>query len=142
MTISLSSNRSIRELSELAENVVKKQLERSSGVGEIGVWGGTTRSINIWADADRLAAYRIPITRVRDAIVRQNSDVPGGNVDAGRRELSLRTMGRVMDPDNFNDLVIATLDNSPIRIRDIGYAEDGTKESRSASRLTDLTTVG
>ncbi len=142
MTISLSSNRSIRELSELAENVVKKQLERSNGVGEISVQGGTTRSINIWADADRLSAYRIPITRVREAIVRQNSDVPGGNVDAGRRELTLRTMGRVIDPTDFNDLVVATIDNSPVRIRDIGYAEDGTKESRSASRLTDLTTVG
>lgn len=142
MTISLSSNRSIRELSELAENVVKKQLERSSGVGEIGIWGGTTRSINIWADADRLAAYRIPITQVRNAIVRQNSDVPGGNVDAGRRELTLRTMGRVVDPSNFNDLVITTINGSPIRIRDIGYAEDGTKEARSASRLTNLTNVG
>ncbi len=142
MTISLSSNRSIRELSELAENVVKKQLERSNGVGEISVQGGTTRSINIWADADRLSAYRIPITKVREAIVRQNSDVPGGNVDAGRRELTLRTMGRVIDPTDFNDLVVATIDNSPVRIRDIGYAEDGTKESRSASRLTDLTQVG
>ena len=142
MTISLSSNRSIRELSELAENVVKKQLERSNGVGEISVLGGTTRSINIWADADRLSAYRIPITKVREAIVRQNSDVPGGNVDAGRRELTLRTMGRVIDPTDFNDLVIATIDNSPVRIRDIGYAEDGTKESRSASRLTDLTQAG
>ena len=142
MTIALSSNRSIRELSELADNIVKKQLERSNGVGEISVLGGTTRSINIWADADRLAAYRIPITQVRNAIVRQNSDVPGGNVDAGRRELTLRTMGRVIDPTDFNDLVIATVDGSPVRIRDIGNSEDGTKEARSASRLTDLSKVG
>ncbi len=142
MTIALSSNRSIRELSELAENVVKKQLERSNGVGEINVMGGTVRSINIWADSDRLAAYRIPITQIRSAIVRQNSDVPGGNVDAGRRELTLRTMGRVVDPGSFNDLVVTTINGSPIRIRDVGYAEDGTKEPRSASRLTDLSNVG
>lgn len=142
MTIALSSNRSIRELSELAENVVKKQLERSNGVGEINVSGGTVRSINVWADSDRLAAYRIPITQIRNAIIRQNSDVPGGNVDAGRRELSLRTMGRVVDPASFNDLVVTTINGSPIRIRDVGYAEDGTKEPRSASRLTDLSKVG
>ncbi len=142
MTISLSSNRSIRELSELADKVVKKQLERSSGVGEIGVWGGAIRSVNIWADADRLAAYRIPITQVRNAVVRQNSDVPGGNVDAGRRELTLRTMGRVVDPADFNDLVVTTIGGSPVRVRDIGYAEDGTKEQRSLSRLTDLTSAG
>jgi len=142
MTIALSSNRSVRELSELADNVVRKQLERSSGVGEITLIGGITRSINVWVDADRLAAYGIPITDVRAAIVRQNADVPGGNVDNGRRELSLRTMGRVVDPSSFNDLVIKTVGGAPVRVRDIGYAEDGTKEQRSISRLTDLTTAG
>src|SRR5499426_569446 len=142
MTIALSSNRSVRELSELADNVVRKQLERSSGVGEISIIGGITRSINVWVDADRLAAYGIPITDVRAAIVRQNADVPGGNVDNGRRELSLRTMGRVVEPSSFNDLVIKTVGGAPVRVRDIGNAEDGTKEQRSISRLTDLTAVG
>src|SRR5262247_1935741 len=131
MTISLSSNRSVRELSELADNVVRKQLERSSGVGEISIIGGITRSINVWVDADRLSAYGIPI-----------ADVPGGNVDNGRRELALRTMGRVVDPASFNDLVIKTVGGAPVRVRDIGYAEDGTKEQRSISRLTDLTAAG
>ncbi|HEX5085091.1 MAG TPA: efflux RND transporter permease subunit [Blastocatellia bacterium] len=142
MTIALSSNRSVRELSELADNIVRKQLERSAGVGEISVQGGITRSINIWVDADRLAAYGIPITDVRAAVVRQNADIPGGNVDSGRRELTLRTMGRVVDPRLFNDLVIKTVGGAPIRVRDIGYAEDGTKEQRSISRLTDLSAVG
>ncbi|HEU0185944.1 MAG TPA: efflux RND transporter permease subunit, partial [Blastocatellia bacterium] len=141
MTIALSSNRSVRELSELADNIVRKQLERSAGVGEISIQGGITRSINIWVDADRLAAYGIPITDVRAAVVRQNADVPGGNVDNGRRELSLRTMGRVVDPGLFNDLVIKTIGGAPVRVRDIGYAEDGTKEQRSISRLTDLATA-
>jgi hydrophobe/amphiphile efflux-1 (HAE1) family protein len=139
MTIALSSNRSVRELSELADNIVRKQLERSAGVGEISIQGGITRSINVWVDADRLAAYGIPITDVRAAVVRQNADVPGGNVDNGRRELSLRTMGRVVDPGLFSDLVIKTIGGAPVRVRDIGYAEDGTKEQRSISRLTDLT---
>ncbi|HKQ72207.1 MAG TPA: efflux RND transporter permease subunit [Blastocatellia bacterium] len=142
MTIALSSDRSVRELSELANNVVRKQLERSSGVGEISVIGGITRSINVWVDADRLSAYGIPITDVRNAVVRQNADVPGGNVDNGRRELTLRTMGRVVEPRSFNDLVIKTVGGSPVRVRDIGYAEDGTKEQRSLSRLTDLTAAG
>ena len=141
MTIALSSHRSVRELSELANNVVRKQLERSSGVGEISIIGGITRSINVWVDADRLSAYGIPITDVRNAVVRQNTDVPGGNVDNGRRELTLRTMGRVVEPSSFSDLVIKTIGGSPVRVRDIGYAEDGTKEQRSLSRLTDLTSA-
>lgn len=141
MTIAISGNRSIRELSELADKVVRINIERSAGVGEIGINGGLLRAINIWVDADRLAAYHIPITKVRDAMVRQNADVPGGNVDAGRRELVLRTMGRIVDPKSFDDLVITTIDGSPIRVRDIGYSEDGTKEQRSLSRLNGVPAV-
>ncbi|HWQ35025.1 MAG TPA: efflux RND transporter permease subunit [Blastocatellia bacterium] len=137
----LSSQRSIRELTELADKVVKPQLERSSGVGEIGIYGGRNRAINVWIDADRLAAYQIPITQVRQALVRQNTDVPGGNVDAGARELTLRTMGRVVDPQDFNDLVVTTVNGAPVRIRDLGYAEDGTKEPRSASRFNGIPSV-
>jgi len=141
MSIALSSNRSIRELTELADKVVKKQIERSNGVGEVQIVGGLTRSINIWVDADRLAAYRLPITQIRQAIVRQNTDVPGGNVDAGRREVTLRTMGRVVSPADFNDLVVANLGNAQVRIRDLGQAEDGTKEQRSLARLNGVPAV-
>ncbi|HVS66386.1 MAG TPA: efflux RND transporter permease subunit, partial [Thermoanaerobaculia bacterium] len=61
-----------RELTELADKVIKPQLERSAGVGELRLLGGLDRAINVWVDADRLAAYQIPITAVRDAIERQN----------------------------------------------------------------------
>ena len=135
MTIAVSGDRSIRELTELSDKIIKVGIERSVGVGEVQINGGLLRAINVWVDADRLAAYRIPITQVRNALVRQNADVPGGNVDAGPRELVLRTMGRVVDPRGFDDLVIANVGGTPIRIRDIGYAEDGTKEMRTLSRL-------
>ena len=135
MTIAVSGDRSIRELTELSDKVIKVGIERSVGVGEVQISGGLLRAINVWVDADRLAAYRIPITQVRNALVRQNADVPGGNVDAGPRELVLRTMGRVVDPRGFDDLVIANAGGTPVRIRDIGYAEDGTKEMRTLSRL-------
>lgn len=141
MSIALSSNRSIRELTELADKIVKKQIERSSGVGEVQIVGGLMRSVNIWVDADRLSAYRIPITQVRQAIVRQNADVPGGNVDAGRREVTLRTMGRVISPAGFNDLVVSNIGGAQVRIRDLGEAEDGTKEQRSLSRLNGVPAV-
>src|SRR5437867_2042890 len=141
MTVALSANRSVRELTELADKVVKPQLERSAGVGEINIQGGLGRAINIWVDADRLAAYQIPITNIRNAIVRQNADVPGGNVTQGAREQTLRTMGRVADPKIFSDLVVATINGAPVRIRDIGYAEDGTREQRSVARLNGVPTV-
>jgi hydrophobic/amphiphilic exporter-1 (mainly G- bacteria), HAE1 family len=141
MTIALSSERSQRELAEIADKRVKVELERSAGVGEVTVGGAPSRAINVWVDADRLAAYRIPITQVRQALVRQNADLPGGNVDAGRRELTLRTMGKIVEPSDFNDLVVVDRGGVPVRLRDIGTVEDGTKEVRSVSRLNGVPSV-
>jgi HAE1 family hydrophobic/amphiphilic exporter-1 len=141
MTIALSGNRSLRELTELADKIVKIQVERSAGVGEVRMVGGLLRAINIWIDADRLAAYQIPISDVRDAIARQNSDQPGGNVTRAGREESLRTLGRMLDSRAFEELVVTTKNGAPIRIRDLGHAEDGTKEQRSLARLDGVATV-
>ncbi|MEA2658017.1 MAG: multidrug efflux pump, partial [Candidatus Binatota bacterium] len=73
LTIAVSGDRSLRELTEFADKIVKVQLERSAGVGEVRLVGNLDRAINVWIDADRLAAYQIPITAVRDAIRRQNA---------------------------------------------------------------------
>src|SRR4249920_1334124 len=96
LTVAVSGNRSLRELTELAERTVKVDIERAAGVGEVRLIGGLSRAVNVWIDADRLSAYQIPITSVRDAVVRQNADLPGGNVTAGLREQSLRTIGRIV----------------------------------------------
>src|SRR5688500_308932 len=141
VTVALSGDRPLRELPGFADRIVKLQLGRAAGVGEVRIVGGLSRAINVWIDADRLAAYQIPITAVRDALVRQNADLPGGNVTLGAREESLRTMGRVADPRAFNELVITTVAGSPVRVRDIGRAEDGTKEQRSLARLNGVPTV-
>jgi HAE1 family hydrophobic/amphiphilic exporter-1 len=141
LTISLSADRSLRELTELADKTVRVQLERVSGVGEVLVVGGLERAINISIDAERLAAYQIPVTAVRQALSRQNAEVPGGNVNTGREELVLRTMGRYTNPRAFEDLVIANVNGSPIRLRDVAHVEDGTKEQRSLARLNGLPTV-
>src|SRR5262245_14684650 len=95
LSIALVSNRPIRELTEIADKIVKEQVERSPGVGAVNINGGLERAVNIWIDPDRLTAYKLPINSVRDAIVRQNTDIPGGNVTSGVREQNLRTMGRM-----------------------------------------------
>jgi hydrophobic/amphiphilic exporter-1 (mainly G- bacteria), HAE1 family len=141
ITIAVSANRPLRELTEIADKLVKPLLERSSGVGEVQIVGGLERAISVWVEADRLAAYNLPISAVRDALARQNADLPGGNVTGQVREQTLRTMGRVVDPRDFGNVVIATRNGVPVRIRDIGYAEDGTKEQRSIARLDGVPTV-
>src|SRR6478735_6924948 len=95
LSFTVSGDRSRRELNEIADKIIKTQIERSSGVGEVNIIGGLERTINIWVDADRLAAYQLPITAVRDAVDRQNANTPGGNVTTAQREQTLRTMGRL-----------------------------------------------
>ena len=141
LTLALSADRSLRELTELGDKVVRPQLERIGGVGEVQVVGGLQRAINVWIDAERLKAYQISIAQVRDALARQNADVPGGNVTTTKEELTLRTMGRFTDPRQFEDLVIANINGAPVKLRDIGRVEDGTKEQRSFSRLNGVPTV-
>src|SRR5262245_13069080 len=135
LSIALISDRPIRELTEIADKIVKEQVERSPGVGDVRMNGGLEAAVTISINPDRLTAYQLPITAVRDAITRQNADIPGGNVTSRTSEQNLRTMGRMTSSHDFNDLVVATISGAPIRIRDIGYAEDGTKEARSTSRL-------
>jgi HAE1 family hydrophobic/amphiphilic exporter-1 len=136
LTIALSApDRPLRELTEIADKIVRLKLERSEGVGGIDITGGVPRALNVWLDADRLWAYGVSVTAVRDALVRQNVETPGGNVTELGRESVLRTMGRIADPRELEDIVVADSDGAPIRIRDLGRAEDGTKEIRSLARL-------
>src|SRR5829696_7804471 len=141
ITVALTGERSLRELTELGDKIVRPQFERVGGVGAVQIVGGLDRSINVLIDADRLEAYQLPITAVQTALSRQNADIPGGNVTTGREELTLRTMGRYTDPRGFNDLVIANLGGSPVRVRDVGRVEDSTKEQRSLARLNGVPTV-
>src|SRR6266852_4098951 len=134
VSLVLAGSKTPRELFEIADRAVRESIESVGGVGRVQVLGGQKRAINVWVDANRLAAYRIPIIQVRNAVARHNSDIPGGRVDEGFRELNLRTMGRFPDPSQFNDLVVATIGSAPIRIRDVGYAEDGHKEQRTDAR--------
>lgn len=141
LTLALAGDRPLRELTELADKLIKPQLERATGVGEVRLVGGEQRAINIWIAAERLAAYQLPIGAVRSAIERQNADVPGGNVTAGPREQVLRTLGRLSEAPAFDQLVITTINGTPIRVRDLGRAEDGSKEQRSLARLDGVPTV-
>lgn len=135
VTFALSGELSLRELTELADKTVKPLLERSKGVGEIRITGGAERTINVDVDADRLAAYGLPVTAVRDAIVRQNSEVPGGNLTGGAVEQSLRTLGRISKPADFAQTVIREVNGSPVRVGDVATVTDGVAERRSTARL-------
>ncbi len=135
MTLAVSGPRSSRELFVLADRYVKNVIESSRGVGEVAIAGAADRAVQVKIDARRLAAHRLSILQVREAIVRQNAEVPGGRVDEGIRERSLRTLGRIADSKEFPNLVVDTVAGTPIRLSDLGTVTDATKEVRTLARL-------
>jgi HAE1 family hydrophobic/amphiphilic exporter-1 len=141
MTIALAGPRTQKELGEIADKIVKIQLERASGVGEVDIVGGLERAMNIWVDSDKLAAYKLPVTQVREAVLRQSADIPGGNLTNAQEERTVRMPGRLSKASEFDEIVVARKNGQVIRVKDIGHAEDGTKERRGYSMLNDEPTV-
>lgn len=135
MTLAVSGPRSPRELFVLADRYVKNVIESSRGVGEVAIAGAADRAIQINIDARRLAAHRLSILEVREALTQQNAEVPGGRIDEGLRERALRTLGRVEDSYAFPELVVATVGGTPVRLNDLGTVIDSTKEVRTLARL-------
>ena len=135
LTLTVSGPRSPRELFVLADRYVKNVIESSHGVGEVTIAGAADRAVQVNIDARRLAAHQLSILEIREALVRQNAEVPGGRMDEGRRERAIRTLGRVSHARDFPDLVVATVNGAVVRLSDLGEARDATKEVRTLARL-------
>lgn len=135
MTIGISGRRDVREVTEIAERQIQEQLETVPGVGAVFLAGGRRRAINVIIDIDRLCSYDLSIEDVRQALANQNLEMPGGIVNQGQRELVLRTLGRVATASLFNELIVTNRKGFPIRIKDIGRADDSVEEPRGLTRL-------
>jgi HAE1 family hydrophobic/amphiphilic exporter-1 len=137
MTISIASNRSLREMTEYADKTLRRQIESVNGVGQVLIVGGRKRQINVYLDGDKLRAYNLTVAQVEQALRGQNLEVPGGRVEQTDRTLTLRTLGRVQSSADFNNIVVANRDGYPIKISDIGHSEDGVEDELTAGRLND-----
>jgi HAE1 family hydrophobic/amphiphilic exporter-1 len=135
LRIAVSAPRSLREVTEIADKQIKKRIESVSGVGQVQIVGGSKRQINIWVDPEKMRAFGVTPTDVANAVRLQNLELPGGRIDQGTRELVVRTVGRIPKPEDFNKIAIVTRGSYPVKLSDIGYAEDGTEEQRSLALL-------
>ncbi|TVQ00889.1 MAG: efflux RND transporter permease subunit [Planctomycetaceae bacterium] len=135
LSLAVAGPRSPRELFLLADQSVKNTIESAKGVGQVVIAGSAERAIQIDVSADRLAANRLSILEVRDAVERQNAEIPGGRMDQGMRERIVRTQGRLDDSDGFANLVVATRGEAAIRLGDVAEIRDATKEVRTLARL-------
>jgi HAE1 family hydrophobic/amphiphilic exporter-1 len=116
---------SLRTLTEIADKHIKRGIESVNGVGEVSLGGGRAREVHVVVDLEKLNAYGLSITQVRDAVQGENVEVPGGTIEQGKSEILLRTLGRIDATDQFNHIVVATVGGTPVKVSDIGYAEDG-----------------
>ncbi|MBI4462138.1 MAG: efflux RND transporter permease subunit, partial [Acidobacteria bacterium] len=135
LTLLVAGPVSRRELTEIADKRVRRAIQTVEGVGEVTLNGGQRREIRLLLDAERLTAQNLTVLDVRRAVESENIEAPGGRLIRGAQELGLRTLGRVDSAGQFADIIIATRNGTPIRVRDVARVEDGAEELRTWSML-------
>src|SRR5471032_2011105 len=135
MQIAVSAPRTLRDLTMIADKLIKQKLENAKGVGQIRIVGGAKREIHVLVDPDKLRSFNLTITDVFNALKSQNLELPGGSLKEGARDFTVRTTGRITSPDQFNQIAIATREGYVVKVRDIGFAEDSYVEPATAARL-------
>ncbi len=129
---SLQSNtRSLLELSSIAENVVKERLQTIPGISQVRIWGEKRYAMRLWLDPVKLSAYQLTPVDVLDALAANNVELPSGRVEGTNTELTVRTQGRLDNPDEFNQLIVKEGQSGIVRFRDIGYAELAPENERT-----------
>jgi HAE1 family hydrophobic/amphiphilic exporter-1 len=142
MSIVVSSEAmSLRTLTEIADKQISRVIQTADGVGQVAFSGGRAREIHLVVDIEKLNAYGLSLDQVSQALVDENVEIPGGAVEQGKGELLLRTLGRIDVTEDFNNIVIATKGGTPIRVSDVGYAEDTYERPVSAAWLGDTPAV-
>ena len=137
-----SEQRTLLEINEIAERVFKERLQTIPGVSQIQIWGARRYSMRLWMDPAKLSAFGITPVDIRTALQRENVELPSGRIEGSTVELTVRTMGRLVTPEDFNSLILRQEGDEIVRFRDVGYAELGTENDRSILRRDGVPMVG
>src|SRR6185295_3365268 len=127
LRIVVSASTNLRDVTETAKHKIKDRIESINGVGQITIIGGRERQINVWVDPDKMRSYNVTPAEVAGALKIQNQEFPSGRLDEGQTETSVRTLGKVRKPEEFNNIVVATRGNYQVKVSDLGYTEDGSE---------------
>lgn len=141
LQIAVSAPLTQRELYDLADKKIGDQISNVSGVGEVTIVGGGEREIQIFLDPERMRAFNITATDVTLALQRQNQEIPGGRVAQDSTELTVRTMGKIKNVEDFNQIPVVKRDNYSVLLREITEVRDRVKETRSLSLLNGVSSV-
>src|SRR6185295_6289168 len=135
LSLSLAGPAPIRDITEFADKVLKRQIESISGVGQARIVGGRPRQINIVPDTAKLSALGLTSADLVRAVRAQNVQIPGGQVEQGMRDLTLRTYGRVGTPQEFGDISILSRNGYPVKVSDVARVEDGVADAETIARV-------
>ena len=137
----IAPDRSSRELSLLADQVVRKRLERVGGVAKVDVGGLTVRQVRIDLDPQRLRAYQLTPADVSTALQRANADVPVGLLSSAKEDALVRVEGRVRDAKAFSDVVVVTRGSLVVRLGDLGTLVEREQEPTSYARVDGIPAI-
>ena len=141
MSISLVADKPVREISEYADKVLRRQLESVAGVGQVTLLGARKRQINVWLDPVRLKAFMLTASDVEQALKQQNVQIPAGNVKSSGHEAGLRILGKAESVDEIGLLVVRERDGGLVRLSDVGRVEDGAEDLQTVARRNGRPTV-
>jgi len=130
-----STERPLREITDMADETIVTRLQAVPGVGAVNRTGGSERVIRVQLDPSALSAYRVSPLQVMQALQLENQEVPAGRVDYGDIERLVRVTGRVIEPRQFSNIVVAVRNNVPVRISDVGTVIDGEADKRTAAEI-------
>lgn len=136
-----SAKRSLLELSEIAELTIKERLQTIPNVSAVEIWGQHRYSMRLWLDPVKMAAYGITPMDVKSAIDKENVELPSGSIEGDKIELSIRTLGLMETPEEFNSLVVKEDNYNVVRFGNIGNAELGTENPRNIMKKNGIPMV-
>ncbi|MEI7892054.1 MAG: efflux RND transporter permease subunit [Myxococcales bacterium] len=131
ITLAVSSDKDVREVTEFADKTLRRQLESIAGVGQVLVVGGRGRKINIWIDPGALKKFGLTGSDVSRSLAAQNLEVPAGRLQQGEQQLTLRLRGRVRNVEELRDVVVAVREGYAVRLGEVAQVEDGMAEPES-----------
>ena len=137
-----SDQRTLLDLTSIAENTFKDRVQTIQGVSSVQVWGAKRYSMRLWMDPGKLAAYQLTPLDVLNAVQANNVELPSGRVEGTNTELTVRTLGRINSPAEYNDLIIKEQGNNVVRFRDIGRAALAPENERTILKRDGIPMVG
>ena len=142
MSIALqSTERPIREITDLANEVVQTRIEAIPGVGGVNIVGGNARQIRVQVNPDAMRAYGLSPAQLTAALQAENQEVPAGRIERGATERLVRVTGRIIDPRAFADIPVVVRNGTPIRISDVATVVDGAENRRTGAEINNTPAV-